>query len=135
MKIKSIVLFFMFAAYSGFAQNVNTIDNRNSEPIYAGVDIPASPEGGLQKFYYDFAKAFKTPHVPDNSITQLRIMLAFVVEKDGSFSDIKVLRDPGFGAGAEAIRVLQLMPRWTSSLLEGKPVRSQFTFPITIKVR
>lgn len=62
-------------------------------------------------------------------------MLAFVVEKDGSFSDIKVLRDLGFGDGAEAIRVLQLMPRWTSSLLEGKPVRSQFTFPITIKVR
>lgn len=135
MKKISIILFFMILAQSGKAQNLTPVENRNNEQIYAVVDVAAAPEGGIQKFYYDFAKAFKTPNVPDNSIVQLRIMLAFVVEKDGSFTEIKALRDPGFGAGEEAIRVMQSMPRWTPGLLEGKPVRCQFSLPITVRVR
>lgn len=135
MKRIIIALFLMILAQSGKAQNLTSVENRSNEQIYTLVDVAAAPEGGIQKFYSDFAKAFKTLNVPNSSIVQLRIMLTFVVEKDGSFTEIKALRDPGFGAGTEAIRVMQSMPRWIPGLLEGRPVRCKFSLPITVRVR
>ncbi|HTG67178.1 MAG TPA: energy transducer TonB, partial [Flavobacterium sp.] len=59
--------------------------------------------------------------------------VSFVVEKDGSLTDIKVLRDIGYGTGKEAIRVLQKSPKWNPGIQNGKPVRVQYSLPITIQ--
>ena len=62
-------------------------------------------------------------------------MIGFVVEKDGSFSDIRVLRDGGYpAAGKEAIRVLKSMPKWNAAVNNGRSVRSQFALPIGIRL-
>ncbi len=61
-------------------------------------------------------------------------MLGFVVEKDGTLTDIKVLRDPGYGIGKVAEKVLRSMPKWKPAVQNGRSVRSQFTLPITIQV-
>ena len=45
------------------------------------------------------------------------------------------MRDPGYGVGQEAIRVLKTMPKWKPALNKGKAVRSQFTLPVTIRVQ
>ncbi len=102
--------------------------------IYVAVEKQAGPAGGLPTFYKTFANKYNAPEV-DEGVRQIRVMLSFVVEKDGSFTDIKVLRDPGFGAGKEAIRVLKTMPKWTPAEQNGRKVRSQFTLPITIQVQ
>lgn len=101
--------------------------------VYVAVEVQAGPTGGMQGFYKKFASSFNAPEV-DEGVSQIRVMLSFVVEKDGSFTDVKVLRDPGYGAGKEAIRVLKNMPNWKPAIQNGRPVRSQFTLPITIQV-
>ena len=55
------------------------------------------------------------------------------VEKDGSLTDIKVIRDIGYGTGKEAIRVLKKCPKWTPGEQNGKKVRVLYSLPITIQ--
>jgi len=102
--------------------------------IYFAVEKQAGPSGGMQAFYKSFASKYNAPEV-DEGVRQIRVMLQFVVEKDGSFTDIKVVRDPGYGAGREAMRVLRSMAKWTPAEQNGRKVRSQFTLPITINVQ
>ncbi len=59
-------------------------------------------------------------------------MMSFVVEKDGSLTDIKVVRDIGFGSGKEGERVLRKSPRWTPAEQNGKKVRCSYIIPIVI---
>lgn len=102
--------------------------------IYFAVEKQAGPSGGMQTFYKSFATKYNAPDV-DEGVRQIKVLLQFVVEKDGSFTDIKVLRDPGYGAGKEAMRVLRSMPKWAPAEQNGRKVRSQFTLPITINVQ
>jgi len=102
--------------------------------IYFAVEKQAGPSGGMQSFYKSFANKFNAPDV-DEGVRQISVMVQFVVEKDGSFTDIKVLRDPGYGAGREAVRVLKSMPKWAPAEQNGRKVRSQFTLPIKIQVQ
>lgn len=61
---------------------------------------------------------------------QGRVFVSFVVEKDGSLSNIRVLRGIGGGCDEEAIRVVSLMPKWTPGRQRGEPVRVRFNVPI-----
>jgi protein TonB len=56
--------------------------------------------------------------------------LSFIVEKDGSLSDIKVLRGIGGGLDEEAVRVLKSSPNWKPGIMNGRPVRVAYTMPI-----
>ncbi|ESU21567.1 hypothetical protein FCR2A7T_00140 [Flavobacterium cauense R2A-7] len=112
-------------------KNAEIVDDNK---VYVAVEVQAGPAGGMQGFYKKFANSFVAPDV-DEGVTQIRVMLSFVVEKDGGFTDVKVLRDGGYqAAGKEAIRVLKSMPAWKPAIQNGRPVRSQFTLPITIQV-
>lgn len=94
--------------------------------------VDTNPEfpGGPDALYNDFLKKnYKAPYV-DN--LKGKIYVTFMVEKDGTLSNIKVLRDIGHGTGEEAIRVLKLSPKWIPAKKNGKPVRWQYSFPITI---
>jgi protein TonB len=61
--------------------------------------------------------------------------MSFVIEKDGSMTDIKVVRNPGYGLDKEAIRVLKsLRTKWSAGMKNGKKVRTQYTLPILVKM-
>jgi protein TonB len=65
-----------------------------------------------------------------------KIYVSFVVEKDGSITAIKVVRDPGYGLGKEAERVLKsVKTKWSPGIQNGKPVRASFNLPITINIK
>lgn len=89
--------------------------------------------GGISKFYTYVGNNFEKPELDiDRAI---RVSVAFVIEKDGSMTDIKVLKDPGYGLGAEAIRVLKsLKTKWSPGIMDGKPVRTSYNLPITIQM-
>ena len=88
--------------------------------------------GGINKFYNYVGNNFEKPDL-DSEVT-IRVSVSFVIEKDGSMTDIKVLKDPGYGLGTEAIRVLKsLKTKWTPGILDGKAVRTAYNLPITIK--
>ena len=96
----------------------------------AGVEVKPEFPGGMKEFYSFIAKNFRAPDVAG---LKGKIILAFVVDKDGSLTDIKVLRDVGFGSSAEAMRVLGLSPKWIPAQQNGQFVRCSFILPINIE--
>lgn len=96
--------------------------------------LDKSPEfpGGMKKFYSYVGNNFAKPDL--EGLATIRISVAFVIEKDGSLTDIRVIKDPGYGLGQEAIRVLKsLKTKWNPGILNGKPMRTAYTLPIVIK--
>jgi protein TonB len=63
------------------------------------------------------------------------VYVEFVVEKDGSISDVKVLRGIGGGCDEEAVRVVKSMPKWKPGKQRGQPVRVYYTLPIDFKIK
>ena len=96
------------------------------------VQVKAQPNEGFQKFYDNFSRKF-SPGIINTKVNEVTVRLRFVVEKDGSFSDIKVIDDKQ-GLGKEAVRVLKSMPQWQPAQHNGRTVRSMFTLPIKIRV-
>ncbi|KOS07538.1 hypothetical protein AM493_16915 [Flavobacterium akiainvivens] len=107
----------------------------SDEPInYAALQVKPEFPGGMDKFYEFVRKNFRNPDVDRE--TNLKITVSFVVERDGSLSNIKVLKDPGYGAGKEAERVLKsLKTKWNPGIQNGKPVRANYILPITMKIQ
>lgn len=93
--------------------------------------LPEFP-GGIAQFYKYVGNNFRRPEL-DMEKT-LKVYVSFVVEKDGSLTDIIVRNDPGYGMGKEAVRVLKsLKTKWSPGILDGKAVRTAYSLPITIK--
>lgn len=93
--------------------------------------LPEFP-GGLNKFYTYVGNNFERP---ETDIATIRVIVSFVIERDGSMTDIQVKRDPGYGIGKEAIRVLKsLKTKWQPGMIGGKPVRTSYNLPIIVKM-
>ena len=61
--------------------------------------------------------------------------MQFVVEKDGSVTQIKAVRSPDPSLEKEAIRVVSMMPKWTPGINNGQPVRVKYTLPVSFKLQ
>jgi protein TonB len=111
-------------------------------PRFPGCENEGSKEAKMacaQKKMLEYVyKNIKYPAIARENGIQGRAVVQFVVEKDGKITDAKVLRDPGAGTGAEALRVVNAMnnlpERWTPGKQRGKPVRVQFTLPVSFKL-
>jgi len=104
-----------------------------NDPVNAAIldKLPEFP-GGIGKFYTYVGNNFNKPEL--DADRTMRVYVSFVIEKDGSMTDIIVKNDPGYGLGKEAIRVLKsLKTKWTPGILDGKAVRTAYNLPITIK--
>ena len=66
---------------------------------------------------------------------QGRVLVGFVVEKDGSVTDVQVLRGVDPSLDKEAIRVITAMPKWKPGKQRGKPVRVKYTVPVTFRLQ
>ncbi|MXN91628.1 hypothetical protein GR160_10355 [Flavobacterium sp. Sd200] len=100
----------------------------------AAVDVMPFFPGGMKEFYEQVGKKFRTPDIASNSV--LKVYVSFIVEKDGSMSNIKVARDPGNGMAKEAIRVLQsIKTKWEPGKKNGKPVRTAYSLPIVVNMK
>jgi protein TonB len=109
-------------------------DSGNGSTIVNTAILDKMPEfpGGMAKFYTYVGNNFNKPEL--DAERTLRVYVSFVIEKDGSMTDITVKNDPGYGLGKEAVRVLKsLKTKWTPGILDGKAVRTAYNLPITIK--
>jgi len=106
------------------------VEEDNNVYNTAGIEVKPDFPGGIEKFYRFVGNNYKTP---EEEGLKGKVYVTFVVEKDGSLTDIKVLRDIGYGTGAEAIRVLKKCPKWTPGEQNGKKVRVLYSLPITIQ--
>jgi len=118
------------------AQNVHsqTVESASKadDYIFSYEEVQVKPEfpGGVAKLYSFIGNNFKMPD--SKEVQKGKLFTTFVVEPDGSLSNIKVLKDIGFGLGKEAIRVLKMMPKWLPGEHDGKHVRTSFSLPISI---
>ncbi|QYJ69343.1 energy transducer TonB [Flavobacterium litorale] len=111
------------------------IEQQRSYNVSELTEKPEYIDGGMEGFYSYIYKHFKIPRI--SKVMTARIYLSFVIEKDGSMSEIKLLRDPGYGLGREAIRVLKKVNRnkkWIPGKLNGKTIRARYNLPITVNV-
>lgn len=107
----------------------------SDEPVnFAALQVKPEFPGGIDKFRQYIANNFRTPDLDRD--TNLKITVSFIVERDGTLTGIKVLKDPGFGAGKEAERVLKsVKTKWKPGIQNGKPVRANYILPIVIQVQ
>ncbi|MEK8179357.1 energy transducer TonB [Flavobacterium buctense] len=117
----------------------NTIEEvptkKQETDVYNLSDLNEKPEFelGLEAFYKYIGANFKIPEEVTKNKLKGRVFASFIVEKDGSLSNIKILRDMGYGTGEEAVRVLKESPKWKPGKIDGKPVRTMYSLPISIK--
>lgn len=109
----------------------HVITEEEVQPLHL-VQVKPDYPGGMAKFYEFISQNYVVPEI--GHLTEARIYVSFVVEKDGSITDIKVLRDVGYGTGKEAIRVLSKMPKWSPGIQNGRPVRVSYQLPIVLQI-
>jgi len=101
---------------------------------FVSVDTPPKFPGGMEQFYKFLGREIKFPEEAKKNNVDGKVFLSFVVEKDGSLNDIKVLKGLGAGTDEEALRVLGLSPKWEPGKIKGNPVRVQYHLPISFTV-
>lgn len=113
------------------------IKTKKEEPneIYSLAGLTDKPEfpGGMENFYKFIGENYKTPKTPDNIKLTGKVYATYIIETNGEISNIKVLRDIGYGTGEEAIRVLKLSPKWAPGKINDEAVRTQYSLPISIQ--
>ncbi len=122
-----LILVFPIVILAQTATAVNdTLEYNNSgldkEPVYPS---------GIKAFYQYISDNFNLP--ADKEFTGGKVFTSFVIEKDGTITDVKALRDVGFGTGAEAVRVLKASPVWIPGEANGAKVRVRYNLPLTLQ--
>ena len=97
--------------------------------------IEKQPEypGGIEEFYKLVGMNFKIPAAASKQKLEGKAIIEFMVERDGSLSEFKIVKDLGYGIGNEAIRTIKLSPKWIPGSINGKPARVLYTLPITVQ--
>ena len=113
-------------------KNVTTAVVDDNSPVYDNVEkLPEFPNEGLGEF---LRNNLKYPESAKENNQEGRVFIGFVVEKDGSISNVNVLRGVCEELDAEAVRVVKLMPNWDPGMNNGETVRVQYTLPIVFKL-
>jgi protein TonB len=94
------------------------------------VEKMPSFKGGERGLFQYLSKNLKYPALALDNNLEAKIHVQFVVNKDGSLSDVKVLNPSGYGFDEEALRVLKEMPSWSPGQQSGRNVRVQVVIPI-----
>ena len=102
------------------------------DELILGAFSEVDPEfpGGIEALFKFITDNLKYPQLALENAIQGRVYISFVVETDGSISNVRVLRDIGGGCGVEAKRVVEMMPKWIPGRQGGKPVRTQYNLPV-----
>ena len=103
--------------------------------IFKVVEVMPEFPGGAAKMMEYIQKNMKYPMMARESDIQGRVFVNFVVEPDGSISNVTVMRGIGGGCDEEALRVVQSMPNWKPGKQRGSAVRCSFTVPIIFKLQ
>ncbi len=97
-------------------------------------EMPEYP-GGEKSLLEYVGKSVKYPQIARESGIQGRVFVNFVIEPDGSVSNVKVLRGIGGGCDEEAVRVIKAMKKWKPGKQRGKAVRVSYTLPVNFKLQ
>ena len=106
------------------------------EEIFVVVESMPEFPGGQQEMMKYIAENIKYPVIAQENGIQGRVICQFVIEKNGSVTDIQVVRSSGDASlDKEAERVIKTMPKWKPGKQRGKPVRVKYTIPVAFRLQ
>lgn len=108
------------------------VPDDNTVYSFVSMETPPTYPGGMAKFYTFLFENIKYPAEAKANNIQGNVFVSFIVEKDGSLTNLKIDRKLGFGTDEEALRVLKMSRRWNPGIQNGKPVRVSYNIPIKI---
>lgn len=118
------------------APTVEEEEDPEEQTIFEVVEqMPEFPNGGMAGLMQFLSKNIKYPTIAQENGTQGRVTVQFVVNKDGSIVDAKVLRGVDPYLDKEALRVINSMPKWKPGMQHGKPVRVKYTVPVMFRLQ
>ncbi|RBQ06907.1 energy transducer TonB [Pedobacter miscanthi] len=123
----------IFLALTGIAMFFNLARAQNNpNKVYDFVSVQKQPlyPGGISKFYDYLAKEMKYPAAAKKNKTQGKVFASFIVEKDGTLTDVRVIRSLSKETDAEAIRVLRNSPKWNPAQNKGIAVRVKYNIAV-----
>ena len=112
---------------TGAGEVIGAPEADNDEPFLAVEEMPAFPDGDVQVF---FAKNLKYTQKAISNEVSGKVFISFIVNKDGSISEISIMKGLGYGLDEEALRVVKKMPNWLPGKQGGRPVRVKIIQPI-----
>lgn len=102
--------------------------------IFYPVTVDPEFPGGIEALYAYLCRNVSYPaEARDSNITG-KVYVTFTVERDGSTSNVRILKDIGGGCGAAVVEAVKNMPRWTPAWAGGKPVRMLFSLPVNFSL-
>ena len=108
--------------------------DQKEEPFNVVEDMPAFP-GGMDAMIQFLSSNIQYPADAKKQKVDGRVLVKFVVEKDGSITEVKVIKPAFPSLDAEAIRVVKAMPKWKPGYQNGQAVRVQFAMPINFSLK
>ena len=118
-------------------ENIELIETNNeaTETVYNWAEeMPKFPGGEteLRKF---FSQNLIYPEIAKRAGVEGKVILSFIVDKNGNIVDVKVAKSIGAGCDEEAMRVINIMPRWIPGKQNGNPVLTRINIPVVFKLR
>lgn len=137
MRMKSLFLAtaLLFVSSAVAAQVDGVGADGDKETVCFGAH-PVDPEfpGGMDSLYAYLCRNVSYPaEARDSNITG-KVFVSFTIERDGSVTDVKILRDIGGGCGAAVVEAVKNMPRWKPATMQGKPISMQFSLPVNFSL-
>lgn len=132
MKRLALLLSAIFLTNMAFCQEEKkaSVDDE----VFVIVEEQAEFPGGMDSMYAYIVKNLKYPEAAKEKGIEGRVYVQFVIEKDGSISNVKILRGIGGGCEEAAVEMIKNMPKWKPGKQRGKPVRCQFNLPINFEL-
>ncbi|HHL52850.1 MAG TPA: energy transducer TonB [Flammeovirgaceae bacterium] len=109
-------------------------EEEETEEVFLIVEEPPAPVGGMEAFYNYVNENIQYPRQARTMRIEGRVFVQFVVDKDGSITNVEVLKGIGGGCDEEAVRVVKNAPKWNPGKQRGRPVRVKMVLPITFKL-
>jgi|LFRM01.1.fsa_nt_gb TonB family protein len=135
------MFFVLIAANSVYAgeneQNVNEpppVKKEVTEEIFVVVEQQPEYPGGVEPMKKFLADSVRYPVIAKENGIQGRVIVNFVVNKDGSIDDVNIVRGVDPSIDAEAVRVIESMPKWKPGKQRGKEVDVRFTLPVVFRL-
>ena len=115
-------------------QVIESMPDEKADEIFVIVEVQPTPVGGMKAFYNYVGSNLNYPNKARRMGIEGRVFVEFVVEKDGSLTDVKVVKGIGGGCDVEAIRVISQAPKWNTGKQRGRSVRVRMVLPIIFRL-
>ena len=136
-KIQTNVDFAEFAEDIEIVQQVAVEEEviEDDQPFVRVEQMPSFMGGDLSTFRNWVMSKVRFPQIAQENNISGRVFLMFVIERDGSLTNIQVLQSPDSSLSEEAVRVLKLSPKWTPGKQRNQSVRVKYTLPIDFRIQ